>query len=68
MTAGKKWSSVLAATWASGGKLGYWFAAYRSFRENRHATYMEGLPVIIKFALDPEPEDQEGFNRALAAF
>lgn len=45
--------------------VGYFFASFRSYREQKQKAYAEIVPPIVRVVYSPQPADEEAFNRAL---
>jgi len=45
--------------------LGYLFAKFRAFREEKQKAYSELLPIIVKMLYDPQPETESEFSISL---
>jgi hypothetical protein len=45
--------------------LGYIFAKFKSFREEKQKAYSELLPIIVKMLYDPQPTIESEFSRSL---
>jgi len=47
------------------GIIGFFIGSMKFYREEKHKAYRELLPPIVKAAYNPEPIDEEEFNKAL---
>lgn len=45
--------------------LGYLFARFRAFREEKQRAYSELLPIIVRMLYDPKPTIETDFSRSL---
>ena len=45
--------------------LGYLFATFKTFREEKQKAYSELLPIIVKMLYDPQPSIESEFSKSL---